>query len=199
MCRSGFVEAIAARTGFPVERLILGGDHLGPNPWRHLPPDAAMAKARGLVAAFAAAGFRAAVCEQVEDPKEAKGLVKREITRFVTPGTLTDEALLDERRDNLLLALHQTKHVYGLAHLDLSGGRFTIMQVQGATALLNELALLESESVLSLEAASERVTILAVPLENFQRLVGQENGIGIPFTRHLLAELDKYQKRWLMS
>ena len=74
-----------------------------------------------------------------------------------------------------------------------------MIDIQGPGSLLNELALLESESVLSLEAASERVTILAVPLENFQRLVGQENGIGIPFARHLLAELDKYQKRWLMS
>ena len=51
------------------------------------------------------AGYRAAVCEQVEDPKEAKGLVKREVTRVVTPGTLTDDALLDPRESNYLAAV----------------------------------------------------------------------------------------------
>src|SRR5512136_1915915 len=57
------------------------------------------------LAKLISAGFRAAVCEQVEDPKDAKGLVKREITRFVTPGTLTDEALLDPRECNWLAAV----------------------------------------------------------------------------------------------
>ena len=50
-------------------------------------------------------GMRVAICEQVEDPKQAKGLVKREVTRVVTPGTLTDEALLDPRESNYLAAL----------------------------------------------------------------------------------------------
>lgn len=52
-----FVHAIAARVGFPADRVLLGGDHLGPNPWKHLPPDAAMEKAEAMVAAYAAAGF----------------------------------------------------------------------------------------------------------------------------------------------
>ncbi|MBB2974077.1 D-tagatose-bisphosphate aldolase, class II, non-catalytic subunit [Mesorhizobium sp. RMAD-H1] len=52
-----FVEAIAAKTGFPMERLILGGDHLGPNPWKHLPAEEAMAKAREMIRAYAEAGF----------------------------------------------------------------------------------------------------------------------------------------------
>ena len=93
-------------------------------------------------------GLSVAICEQLGDPALSKGPMERRVTRIVTPGTLTDEALLDERRDNLLLALHQTKHVYGLAHLDLSGGRFTIMQMQGATALLNELERLKPAELL---------------------------------------------------
>src|SRR4030095_12409009 len=52
-----------------------------------------------------AAGFRSAVCEQVEDPKQAKGLVKREVTRVVSPGTLTDDALLNPRESNYLAAI----------------------------------------------------------------------------------------------
>ncbi len=98
-------------------------------------------------------GLSVAICEQLGDPALGKGPVERRVTRIVTPGTLTDEALLDERRDNLLLALHQTKAVCGLAHLDLSGGRFTIMQVRGATALLNELERLKPAELLISEDA----------------------------------------------
>jgi DNA mismatch repair protein MutS len=79
------------------------------------------------------AGYRAAVCEQVEDPKEAKGLVKREITRVVSAGTLTDEGLLDPRQANYLAAvcLHRDKSakagdepMVGIAWAELSSGRF---------------------------------------------------------------------------
>ena len=66
----------------------------------------------GYLGKIIAAGYRAAVCEQVEDPKQAKGLVKREVTRVVSPGTLTDDALLDPRESNYLAAIcqHATRH-----------------------------------------------------------------------------------------
>ncbi|MDP7018006.1 MAG: DNA mismatch repair protein MutS, partial [Pirellulaceae bacterium] len=74
-------------------------------------------------------GFRAAVCEQVEDPKEAKGLVKREVTRVVTPGTVTDDGLLDPRASNYLAAVIGDRDKrgverVGLAWAELSTGRF---------------------------------------------------------------------------
>src|SRR3954463_12690754 len=72
-----------------------------------------------------AAGQRVAVCDQVEDAAEAKGLVKREVTRIVTPGTITEDDLLDPRRNNHLVALHHTSsETVGLAWLDLSTGSF---------------------------------------------------------------------------
>ena len=75
-----------------------------------------------------AAGFRAAVCEQMEDPKLAKGLVKRDITRVVTPGTLTDDALLDPRESNYLAAVvaggKRREGEVGIAWAELSTGRF---------------------------------------------------------------------------
>ena len=77
----------------------------------------------GYLAKLLAQGYRAAVCEQVEDPKKAKGLVKREITRVVTPGTVTDEALLDPRENNYLAALAPGTPA-GVAWVDLSTGRF---------------------------------------------------------------------------
>ena len=93
-------------------------------------------------------GESVAICEQLGDPATSKGPMERQVVRIVTPGTLTDEALLDERSDSLLAALHQVKTRYGLAWLDLSGGRFTVMQVEGETALLNELARLKPAELL---------------------------------------------------
>ena len=86
-------------------------------------------------------GFRAAVCEQVEDPKQAKGLVKREITRVVTPGTLTDDALLDPKQSNYLASLARDEKTdrVGLAWADLSTGRFLAATVPAAE-LVDQLA-----------------------------------------------------------
>jgi len=72
------------------------------------------------------AGLRAAVCEQLEDPRLAKGLVKRDVVRIVTPGTLTDEALLDPRTSNYLAAVVESGTKLGLAWVELSTGRFSL-------------------------------------------------------------------------
>src|SRR5439155_4877551 len=70
------------------------------------------------------AGHRVAICDQVEDPALAKGLVRREVTRIVTPGTLTDDGLLDPRQANYLLAVVPAKSGLGLAWAELSTGAF---------------------------------------------------------------------------
>src|SRR6266571_7095681 len=72
------------------------------------------------------AGFRVAVCDQVEDASQAKGLVKREVTRVVTPGTITEDDLLDPRQNNHLVALcpGQAHAAAGVAWLELSTGQF---------------------------------------------------------------------------
>ena len=96
------------------------------------------------------AGFRAAVCDQVEDPKEAKGLVRREVTRIVTPGTVTDEGLLDPRESNFLAAVCPGEAV-GLAWIELSTGRFVAAGVS-SKGLADQLARLSpSECLLSEE------------------------------------------------
>ncbi len=69
-----------------------------------------------------AKGFRIAIAEQTEDPKVAKGLVKREITRFITPGTVINSALLAEKANRYLVALAQVGSIFGLAFLDLTNG-----------------------------------------------------------------------------
>jgi DNA mismatch repair protein MutS len=85
------------------------------------------------------AGESAAICEQIGDPG-GKGPMERRVVRVVTPGTVTDEALLPERRDNLLLAIAAGQSGYGLAWVDLAGGRFLLCEVADADALAAELA-----------------------------------------------------------
>ena len=85
------------------------------------------------------AGFRAAICDQVEDPKTAKGMVRREVTRVITPGTLTDDQLLDPRESNFIACVAPGKETLGLAWLEVSTGRFLVSEVEPAQ-LQDELA-----------------------------------------------------------
>jgi DNA mismatch repair protein MutS len=96
------------------------------------------------------AGFRAAVCEQVEDPAAARGLVKREVTRVVTPGTLTEDSLLDPRESNYLAAVLIEKSRAGLAWLELSTGRFVAAELT-PEHLADELARLQPAECLIAE------------------------------------------------
>ena len=78
------------------------------------------------LAKLAKLGEAVAICEQVGDPAKSKGPVERQVTRILTPGTLTDAALLDDTRDNLLLAVAQGEGVLGLARINLASGRFVL-------------------------------------------------------------------------
>ena len=102
----------------------------------------------GYLARLVALGESVAICEQIGDPALAKGLVERKVVRIVTPGTVTDEALLNERRDTLLMAVSRGKVGYGLAWADLAGGRFLVNEVENADALEAELSRLEPAELL---------------------------------------------------
>ena len=102
----------------------------------------------GYLARLVALGESVAICEQIGDPALAKGLVERKVVRIVTPGTVTDEALLNERRDTLLLALSHGKQGYGLAWADLASGRFLVNEVDSVDALEAELARLQPAELL---------------------------------------------------
>jgi len=105
------------------------------------------------LARLVALGESVALCEQVGDPAKSKGPVERKVVRIVTPGTVTDEALLEERRDNLLCAVHQQGKRYGIAALDLASGRFTVQEVDGDQALRDELERLRPAELLLSEDA----------------------------------------------
>ncbi|WP_158886276.1 DNA mismatch repair protein MutS [Rhodanobacter sp. L36] len=94
-------------------------------------------------------GESVAICEQIGDPALAKGIVERKVVRIVTPGTVTDAALLEERRDNLLLSISAGSNgAYGLAWVDLSSGRFLLSEVPNAESLAAELARLQPAETL---------------------------------------------------
>jgi len=100
-------------------------------------------------------GESVAICEQIGDPATSKGPVERKVVRIVTPGTLTEDALLDDRRDNLLVALHRDEEGYfGLASLDLSAARFIVQEFNGEDALLGEIARLQPAELLVSEDLS---------------------------------------------
>src|SRR6186713_2605720 len=99
-------------------------------------------------------GFRVAICDQVEDPKKAKGLVRREVVRVVSPGTLTDAGYLEAREPAFLLALAPAHPGpgFGVALLDLSTGEFTTAEYIGdqvRSSLCDELAVLRPREVLA--------------------------------------------------
>ncbi len=94
------------------------------------------------------AGVSVALCEQIGDPATSKGPVERQVVRIITPGTLTDEALLEARRDNLVAAVCRSRRGYGLAWLDLSAGRFLLAEPETAADLQAELARLKPAELL---------------------------------------------------
>ena len=100
------------------------------------------------LARLVALGESVAICEQIGDPAASKGLVERRVVRIVTPGTVTDEALLQDRRDTLLMVLARGRQGYGLAWADLAGGRFHVAQAANDAQLEAELARLEPAELL---------------------------------------------------
>src|SRR5579859_7796101 len=98
-------------------------------------------------------GQSVAICEQRGEPGKTKGPMEREVVRIVTPGTVTDEALLDERRDNLLASVCGAGGRYGLAWLDLSAGRFSVMELGGLAALEAEIERLRPAEILAPDGA----------------------------------------------
>ncbi|MDO5733776.1 MAG: DNA mismatch repair protein MutS [Eubacteriales bacterium] len=123
-------------------------------------------------------GYKVAVCEQVEDPAAAKGLVKREVVRVLTPGTVSEDELLDAKKDRYLLAIIKRDHYYGLAALDLSSGRteaFDILQNAAAERLQDEILRLAPGEILKsdkwqfdsgLEALIQRLEITLTTRES---------------------------------
>ena len=110
--------------------------------------------AESYLAKLVRAGFSVAIAEQIGDPNESKGPVERKVVRVVTPGTLTDESLLDASGDALIVSVFRHQLRAGIAWMDLSSGRFLVTEVEGDEALSAELQRLSPAELLLPEDAS---------------------------------------------
>ena len=126
----------------------------------------------GYLAKLVRKGFRVAMCEQVEDPKKAKGLVKREVVRVVSPGTLTDASYLEAREPAFLMSIVSNADAFGVALIDVSTGEFTAAEYRGADglqALADEIAVLRPREIVlavdsDIAAKLPEIARLQIPL-----------------------------------
>ena len=143
--------------------------------------------AEGYLAKLVKQGLSVAICEQIGDPATSKGPVERAVMRVLTPGTLTDEALLDDRSDNLLAAINHRDNQFGIATLDMSSGRFQLLQIDTSDELhaelqrLSPVELLVSEDLAPLEFIENRAGVRRRPpwefeIDTAQRLLNQQFG-----------------------
>ena len=96
-------------------------------------------------------GYKVAICEQLEDPASAKGIVKRDIIRIVTPGTVVSQSMLDEKENNYLASVYYTDDAVGFAYCDISTGEISASEFRDSTAietLVNELVKINAREVL---------------------------------------------------
>lgn len=127
------------------------------------------------LAKLVTAGISVAICEQIGDPATSKGPVERQVVRVLTPGTVSDEALIDERRDNCLLAISGSEHnfaksvgrnnssVYGIAYMNISSGRFVLSEVSGVDGLITEIERIKPAEILLKDELMEADAAIAHP------------------------------------
>jgi DNA mismatch repair protein MutS len=108
--------------------------------------------AKGYIARLIENGYKVAICDQVEDPKAAKGLVRREVVRVVTPGMIIEDELLDEKANNFILAVSRHQQTTGLACLDISTGSFRLTETADTAAIIDEIMRVAPKEVLMPES-----------------------------------------------
>ena len=136
-----------------------------------------------------ARGYKVAICEQVEDPKEAKGLVKREVIRVVTPGTNIDQLALEEGSNNYIMSLVYNKGVFGIASCDVSTADFFLTEVNSTRKLTDELFRFNPAEIIyhkSLYESGIDITDLAEKLESSLSQLDESYFDDVLSTRELL-------------
>lgn len=109
--------------------------------------------AEGYIKKLVEKGYKVAICEQTEDPATAKGLVKREVVRVVTPGTITDPEMLQAEENNYIAAFHQIGEQFGFAYCDITTGIFKVTDQLDQHALLDELMKVMPKEIIAAEGA----------------------------------------------
>ena len=133
--------------------------------------------AEGYIARLISKGYKVAICEQMEDPKEAKGIVKREVIRVVTPGTVIESNLLEEKKNNYIMSIYKTGIYYGLGVCDVSTGDFYATQIcenNNFSKLLDEISRYSPSEVIVNKMMFETKSELSKIQERFKVYVSLE-------------------------
>jgi len=125
--------------------------------------------AEGYLSKLVAGGYKVAICEQIEDPKQAKGIVKRAVTRIVTPGTVTDPNMLKDSVNNYVLTIYQSDRNFGIAYSDISTSEFKTTFFKNLTNLenlYNEILKINPKEVVISESLRYDENLMAFFIEN---------------------------------
>lgn len=118
--------------------------------------------AQGYIARLIENGHKVAICDQVEDPATAKGLVKREVVRVITPGMIVEDELLEEKTNNFILSVSVHHDTFGIACLDISTGKFRVTQTTGVSAMADEICRISASEVTLPETAKNNAAYFPV-------------------------------------
>lgn len=140
--------------------------------------------AENYIARLIKLGETVVICEQIGDPATSKGPVERKVTRILTPGTLTDEAFLEESQENIIACIYKFTNVYGIASLEFSTGRFSVSQTRDLATIQAELARLKPAELLLPEGLNLDCKDLANCAVKFRPI----NEFDYPFTYSLLLK-----------
>ena len=133
-------------------------------------------------------GYKVAICEQVEDPKLAKGIVKREVVRVITPGTVLDLDYLDSKSNNYLLGFVVNKYALGVSYLDITTGEFKtteIIKENNIGILLNEINKVAPTEIVTDESSYE---LCKKELDNYLK----QTGISLNILKKVVGNFDYY-------
>ena len=145
---------------------------------------------QGYIARIIERGMKVAVCDQVEDPAQAKGLVKREVVRVITPGMIIENEFLDAKTDNYLLAVAKHGTTIGLAYLDISTGAFRMTQSDDADEIRDEISRISPREVLLPESFRKEPSTAALTPSESQKSITflGDRHFGYAFGKNLLTD-----------
>lgn len=136
-------------------------------------------------------GYKVAICEQLEDPATAKGIVKRDVVRVVTPGTVIEQSMLEDRRNSYLLSVCLDGARAGLAFVDVSTGEFSVYEIEkAASRLQDELARISPKEIIANGLLPENATVLPV---------GVQDSVDFQYTKAKAALLSHFKVQSLES
>ena len=155
--------------------------------------------AESYIARLIAKGYKVAICEQLEDPKTAKGIVERGVIRVVTPGTIVESNMLEERKNNYIMSIYKTGIYYGIAICDISTGEFYASQIkdnQNFSLLLDEIAKFNPSELVVNSNFSNCDEEMSKVKERFTAYITKYNDKYFESNYSLRTECERYNSRF---